>query len=199
MTVELQGLAPMTWTHGEGQYHWESDVLALTSDAGVDWTNDAAGGTPSHTSTSLSFELDGPFQLSARVSVDAPRTTFDAAVLTLWVNEDCWAKLCFEYSPQGEEMVVSVVTDRFSDDANGPVILDGSVWLRVSSLPEGAYAFHYSKDGTAWSFVRQFRLNTSTRPRIGFMSQAPMGPPATSRFFDISLVREQLADVRDGS
>jgi len=199
MTVELPGLPPLTWTHSEGQYRREGDVLVLTSDAEVDWTNDATGAPPSHTSTSLAFDIDEPFQLSARVSVDAPRTTFDAAVLTLWVDKACWAKLCFENSPQGEEMVVSVVTDRFSDDANGPVILDGSVWLRVSSLPAGAYAFHYSTDGAVWHFVRQFRLNASTRPRIGFMSQAPMGPPATARFRDIALVREQLADVRDGS
>jgi len=146
MTVELPGLPPLTWTHSEGQYRREGDVLVLTSDAEVDWTNDATGAPPSHTSTSLAFDIDEPFQLSARVSVDAPRTTFDAAVLTLWVDKACWAKLCFENSPQGEEMVVSVVTDRFSDDANGPVILDGSVWLRVSSLPAGAYAFHYSTD-----------------------------------------------------
>lgn len=199
MTVELPGLPPLTWTHSEGQHHREGDELTLTSDAEVDWTNDATGAEPSHTSTSLAFDIDEPFQLSAHVSVDAPRTTFDAAVLTLWVDEDCWAKLCLEYSPQGEEMVVSVVTDHFSDDANGPVIVDGSVWLRVSSLAAGAYAFHYSKDGAAWHFVRQFRLNTQERPRIGFMSQAPMGPAATARFQDISLVREQLADVRDGS
>ncbi|MDR6200297.1 regulation of enolase protein 1 (concanavalin A-like superfamily) [Microbacterium sp. SORGH_AS428] len=199
MTIELPGLPPLTWTHGEGRHHGEGDALVLTSDAEVDWSNDATGAPASHTSTSLSFEIDEPFQLSALVSVDSPRTTFDAAALTLWVDEDCWAKLCFEYSPHGEEMVVSVVTDRFSDDANGPVVLEGSVWLRVSSLPAGAYAFHYSVNGTTWHFVRQFRLSTSTSPRVGFMSQAPMGPAATSRFSQISLVREQLADVRDGS
>lgn len=198
MTVELPGLPPLTWTHSEGRHHREGDVLVLTSDAEVDWTNDATGAPASHTSTSLSFDIDEPFQLSARVSVDAPRTTFDAAVLTLWVDESCWAKLCFEYSPQGEEMVVSVVTDRYSDDANGPVSLEGSVWLRVSSLAGGAYAFHYSTDGVFWRFVRQFRLNTSARPRVGLMSQAPMGPAAAARFSQISLVREQLADVRDG-
>ncbi|MDQ1205592.1 DUF1349 domain-containing protein [Microbacterium sp. SORGH_AS_0862] len=78
------------------------------------------------------------------------------------------------------------------------MILEGSVWLRVSSLVGGAFAFHYSTDGVFWRFVRQFRLDTSARPQVGFMSQAPMGPAATSRFSQISLVREQLADVRDG-
>ena len=41
--------------------------------------------------------------------VDAPRTTFDAAVLTLWADSDHWAKVCFERSPRGEDMVVTVV------------------------------------------------------------------------------------------
>ncbi|RAZ32705.1 DUF1349 domain-containing protein [Microbacterium sp. SMR1] len=200
MTIELPSLPGLSWTHHEGQHRQDGDTLVLISDDNVDWTNDAAGAPAYHTSTSLSFDTDGPFQLSARVSVDAPRTTFDAAALTLWVDENCWAKLCFEYSPQGEEMVVSVVTDRYSDDSNGPVILDGSAWLRISTLPGAhAYAFHYSLDGTTWNFVRQFRLNTSTRPRVGLMSQAPMGPAAAARFSEITFRQTQIADVRDGS
>lgn len=200
MTIELPGLPALSWTHHEDKHEHDGKTLVLTSKDNVDWTNDAAGAPAYHTSTSLSFDNDGPFQLSARVSVDAPRTTFDAAALTLWVDEDCWAKLCFEYSPQGEEMVVSVVTDRYSDDSNGPVVTDGSVWLRISTLPgDYAYAFHYSLDGAKWNFVRQFRLNTSARPQIGLMSQAPMGPAATARFSEITLLQNQIADVRDGS
>ena len=40
------------------------------------------------------------FRLSARVTVDF-RATFDAGVLLLWLDEAHWAKLCFEYTPDG--------------------------------------------------------------------------------------------------
>ena len=51
---------------------------------------------------------DGDFQLSARVTAGFA-STFDAGVLLLWLDERHWAKLCFEFSPDGEPMIVSVV------------------------------------------------------------------------------------------
>lgn len=198
MSTDVPGLPGAEWTHGEGHLRVEGADVILVADAGVDWTNDAAGATPYQTSTSLSVVPPHPFQFSALVSVDGPRTTFDAAALTLWSDADHWAKLCFECSPQGEEMVVSVVTDTYSDDANGPIITAGEVWLRVASIGE-AYAYHYSLDGETWHFVRQFRLDAPNRLRVGIMSQAPTGETAVARFSRIRLVAEQLSDVRDGS
>jgi len=81
--------------------------------------------------------VEGGFQLSARVRCTFAGT-FDARALLLWADERCWAKLAFEISPQGEPMVVSVVTDRLSDDANAFVVQDGGVWLRVSRLARAA-------------------------------------------------------------
>ena len=59
--------------------------------------------------------------------------TYDAGVLTLRRRDDLWAKLCFERSPQGEPMVVSVVTRGVSDDCNSFVVDGRSVWLRRNS------------------------------------------------------------------
>jgi len=193
----VAGLPELDWTHGPGDFALDADTIVLTAAAGVDWTNDATGAPPFHTSTSLSFVPPHPFQLSARVSVPGARSTFDAAALTLWADEDHWAKLCFEYSPHGEAMVVSVVTDGYSDDANGPVVTGDDVWLRVSSVGD-AYAYHYSLDGARWHFVRQFRLDAPAPLRLGFMSQAPMGETAVSRFAEVRLVADALPDVRDG-
>ncbi len=198
MTMTLPGLPELEWTHGTGTFALDGDTLVLTAAPGVDWTNDATGAAPLHTATSLGFTPPHPFQLSARVSVPGARSTFDAAVLTPWADDEHWAKLCFEYSPHGEAMVVSVVTDGSSDDANGPVVTGEDVWLRVSSVGD-AYAYHYSRDGIRWHFVRQFRLDAPAPLRLGFMSQAPMGETAVSRFADVRLVAEALTDVRDGS
>ena len=50
----------------------------------------------------------GDFQFTAQVGVDFA-SAFDAGVLLLWLNERYWAKLCFEYSPGEEPIIVSVV------------------------------------------------------------------------------------------
>ncbi len=74
--------------------------------------------------TLLGVPPDGDFQLSARVSVEFA-STYDAGVLLLWIDDRHWGKLCFEFSPDGEPMIVSVVTRGVSDDANAFVV-DGA-------------------------------------------------------------------------
>jgi uncharacterized protein len=76
---------------------------------------------------------EGDFQLSARVTVGFA-STFDAGVLLLWLDERRWGKLCFEFSPAGVPMVVSVVCRGVCDDANAFAVRGRSVWLRVSRV-----------------------------------------------------------------
>jgi regulation of enolase protein 1 (concanavalin A-like superfamily) len=140
----------------------------------------------------------GDFQLSARVTVDFA-ATYDAGVLLLWVDQRCWGKLCFEFSPDREPMVVSVVTRGVSDDANAFVVPDRSVWLRVSRI-DRTYAYHASTDGQLWRMIRFFSLGEVTgRDRIGFEAQSPTGDGCAVRFDEIRFVPERLADLRDGS
>lgn len=199
MTIAIEGIPPLDWTHGAGRAEAVPTGFALTAEAGTDWFIDPAGdgGGAARAATSLSFDPgEEDFQLVARVGVDSPRTTFDAAVITLWAGESHWAKLCFEQSPQGQAMVVSVVTNEYSDDANGPVIDESAVWLRVSRMGT-AFAFHYSMDGNRWHFVRLFRLHTPAPVVVGFMAQAPFGELARATFEDVSFERRTLEDVRD--
>ena len=140
----------------------------------------------------------GDFQLRARVTVGFT-ARFDAGVLLLWLDETHWAKLCFELSPAGEPMVVSVVTLGVSDDANSFVVPDRTVWLRVSRIGR-VYAYHASTDGVAWSLVRVFSLgDLGAEHRVGLEVQSPTGEGCTVRFADVAFVEERLADLRDGS
>ncbi len=136
------------------------------------------------------------FQLSALVEVDFT-STYDAGVLLLWGNDDVWAKLCFELSPQRKPMVVSVVTKGRSDDANAFTVDGPSVWLRVSAR-HGAYAFHASTDGDWWHLVRHFALD-SVSASVGFEVQSPLGEGCRATFVDIRYQRSTLEDLRDGS
>lgn len=196
----LHGLPPLHWTGADGEASVDdaSGALTLRAARGVDWTNDSAGGPWQHAATALAFPApEGDFVLSARVRVLGARSTFDAGALALWSGADRWAKLCNENSPQGEPMVVSVVTNGFSDDANGPLIPGDGVFLRIARVGV-AYAFHFSVDGASWHFVRLFRLDADPSSiSLGFLAQAPMGDDATAVFDGIDFARRSLPDLRD--
>jgi regulation of enolase protein 1 (concanavalin A-like superfamily) len=119
---------------------------------------------------------DGDFQLSARATVELA-STFDAAVLLVWIDEQTFAKLCFELSPQGTPMIVTVVTRGLSDDADAFTVDGDAVWLRVGR--RGAtLAFHASTDGRRWDMVRYFALPTDAERTWGSPSSAPPGSAA---------------------
>jgi uncharacterized protein len=141
---------------------------------------------------------EGDFQLSARVTVGFA-AAFDAGVLLIWLDERHWGKLCFEFSPAGEPMVVSVVCRGVSDDANAFVVPGRSVWLRVSRI-DRVYAYHASLDGKTWQMIRVFTLDDETSgDRIGFEGQSPTGDGCSVTFDEIRFLPERLADLRDGS
>ncbi|WP_085368055.1 DUF1349 domain-containing protein [Leifsonia sp. NCR5] len=199
MSFVVESLPPLTWSNGTGTAEQAGPgQLTLTAAAGTDWTNSALGGPQQHAATSLGFVPTEDFTLSARVSVQHPRSTFDAGVLAIWGDKDHWAKLCFEYSPQGEAMVVSVVTNGFSDDCNSTVVTADHVYLRVVKTGAG-WAFHSSADGVTWDFVRVFRLDWDGDVNVGFMAQAPLGDTCVARFDTIRYANTVPGNLRDGS
>jgi hypothetical protein len=137
------------------------------------------------------------FLLSAKVTVEFTYT-YDAGVLFLYLNHDTWAKLCFEYSPQNEAMVVSVVTRGRSDDCNSAVIGSNTVYLRVYRQAN-AVAFHYSTDGKTWHFVRHFTLGDLANFRVGFAVQSPTGKGCTVLFSEINFKYATIPDLRSGA
>lgn len=191
----LEAVPPHDWTWIGGSA-LETVALPLT-DYFVDPVDDDAA-PPSPAATLLGVPPSGDFQLSARVAVDV-HAQFDAGVLLLWKDDRHWAKLCFERSPAGDPMVVSVVTRGTSDDANAFVVDGAEVRLRISRLGR-AYAFHASTDGSAWRMIRLFSLGDDVAEhRVGFEAQSPMGEGCRVDFDEIAFIAQRLADVRDGS
>ncbi|MEV4538969.1 DUF1349 domain-containing protein [Asanoa sp. NPDC049518] len=184
---------------------WHIDEAAgavtVTAQPRTDIFIDPAGGAAESTlnaTTLLGDVPDGDFQFSARVTVGFA-ATFDAGVLLLWVDERHWAKLCFEYSPAAEPMIVSVVCRGVADDANAFVVPGPSVWLRVSRI-DRVYAYHASIDGQAWQLIRAFALGDETSGhRIGLEGQSPIGEGCTATFEEVRFAGERLADLRDAS
>jgi len=195
--VDLFGVPGAPRSDGDGDWAHEPDRLTGTAGPETDLFLDPASAYVKLSAVRLTVPApEGDFQLSARVSVDFDGT-YDAGALLLWADETTWAKLCLEFSPQREPMVVSVVTRGHSDDANNVIVDGDATWLRVSRR-DGAYAYHASTDGRRWNLVRHFSLGEGLGDlRLGFAVQAPMGQGCTATFTEITFTPQRLAELRD--
>lgn len=179
---------------------WSNEAdgeLRITAGEKTDWFFHPAGTSKTDNAPAALFAAtDENFTLSAQVTVEF-ESTFDAGVLQVRVAEDVWGKLCFEYSPQGQPMVVSVVTRGVSDDCNSVPIESYNVYLRVARIGP-TFAFHYSLDGVYWQFVRYFSLGEVKGLRAGFAAQSPTGNGCAARFSEIVYQVKTLGDLRGG-
>jgi regulation of enolase protein 1 (concanavalin A-like superfamily) len=182
---------PVDWSYAPAK------GLSISAGAQTDWFFDPAGTlVKDNAPVALWTPPDANFLLSAKVAVGFG-SAFDAGTLQIRAKEDLWAKLCFEYSPQGQPMIVSVVTRGVSDDCNSAVIDGNEVYLRVARTPQ-TLAFHYSYDGRVWHFVRYFSLGRLDTVRAGFSAQAPTGEGCTAVFSEINYRAGALKDNRSG-
>jgi regulation of enolase protein 1 (concanavalin A-like superfamily) len=197
-TVVLPSIpAPLHWDVPPASWSIGDDgALAIAAGPRTDMFVNPDGTDVVLNAPRLVFTPQGDFMLRARVAVDFA-ATYDAGVLLLYSSERSWAKLCFEYSPQRQPMIVSVVTQGFSDDANAYVVQGNQAFLRIARLGR-AFAFHASADGASWQMIRHFTLEPSIQLAAGFVAQSPTGAGCTATFADIAYAPERLADLRSG-
>jgi regulation of enolase protein 1 (concanavalin A-like superfamily) len=190
--------APMTWKNQPSESTSAAgQQISITAGAESDWFISPAGGlVKSNAPIALFVPPDHAFCLRARVTVEFA-ATYDAGTLLVYAHDALWAKLCFEYSPQQQPMIVSVVTRGVSDDCNSVYVEGNSVYLRVYRQGE-VLAFHYSLDGHYWHFVRHFSLGDSGHLRIGFSTQSPTGQGCSASFSEIRYTPGTLSDLRNG-
>ena len=187
----------LAWKNQPAESRRDTQQLSITTGAQTDWFRDPAGTQVKDDAPIALFEPpDSTFRLQARVTVEFA-ATYDAGTLFVYAHEALWAKLCFEYSPQGQPMVVSVVTRAVSDDCNSVSIGDSSVYLRIYRQ-SAALAFHYSLDGQYWHFVRHFSLGSLEQARVGFSAQSPTGQGCRAVFSEIRYAPGALSDLRNG-
>jgi regulation of enolase protein 1 (concanavalin A-like superfamily) len=189
---------PLRWETPPASWNIvDQAALTITAGARTDLFVDPQGTAETLNAPRLLADVTGDFLLSARVTVGFA-ATYDAGVLLLYVGEREWGKLCFEYSPQRQPMVVSVITHGLSDDCNSFVVEGDQVWLRIARLGR-AFAFHASTDGTFWHFVRHFALDAAETIAAGFAAQSPTGEACTATFDAIRYAPERLPDLRNGA
>lgn len=185
----------LTWHLEPQDWNITDNVLTATTGAKTDLFVDPLSSNKSLNAPMMMFENNQDFIFSARVTVDF-MGTFDAGVLVVYQHATSWAKLCFEYSPNQDPMVVSVVTKGTSDDCNSVFIEGRSVYLRVSRIDTG-FAFHFSNDAKLWHMIRAFALEPGAA-QVGFLVQAPMGESCRATFSEIGFEHKTLGDIRSG-
>ena len=197
-SLVLPDLPPLDWEHRVSDASVSDGALRLAAPARTDWVSDASTGDRFLSAPAVGFTAPGVYTLSARVRPEFAGT-FDAGVLMIYQDETTWAKLCFEFSPQRQPMVVSVVTRELSDDCNSVPVSQDWVELRIARSGQ-TFAFHYSLDGHYWHFVRLFALGQAGAIlRTGFLAQSPMGEGSNTVFSHVRYTERPLTGYRDGS
>jgi uncharacterized protein len=182
---------PLSWDAGDGKQ------LTIVAGATTDLFTDPAGDARNDNAPGAFFAPpDETFRVSARVAVDFA-SIYDAGTLTVYGSDDRWAKLCFEFSPQRQPMIVSVVTRSVSDDCNSVPLDRTDIYLRIVQQPP-IFAFHYSTDGQFWHLVRYFSLGDLPQVRIGFAAQSPTGQQCKVTFSEITYRPNVPANLRNG-
>jgi uncharacterized protein len=195
MSIQFSNLPALAWLLEPASFQATAKTLTITAPAKTDWFIDPNGAAHYDTATALLFDAANDFMLSAKVTVDF-KSTYDAGVLTFYQHPKSWAKLCFERSPQGSPMIVSVVTKGTSDDCNSVAMTENSVYLRMAKIGKTC-AFHFSSNGDYWHMVRYFGLE-DTPLKAGFLAQSPTGNGCKVKFSEIKFEQKTLKDIRSG-
>jgi uncharacterized protein len=195
MSIQFSNLPALAWLLEPASFQTTAKTFTISAQAKTDWFVDPNGAAHHDNAPALLFDADKDFILSSKVTVDF-KSTYDAGVLTFYQHPKSWAKLCFERSPQGSPMIVSVVTKGSSDDCNSVAMTENSMYLRISKLGKSC-AFHFSSNGDFWHMVRYFALE-DTPVKAGFLAQSPTGKGCKVKFSDVKFDYKTLKDIRSG-
>lgn len=122
---------------------------------------------------------------------------YDGGGIMVYENEKSWIKLCYENTDLGCPAIVSVVTNKVSDDANGVEINLEQLHLQI--VRKGEYfCLFYSKDGDNWRMVRYFKIKMPKTVRVGLEAQSPLGEGTTIIFNSFIIEEKTVNNLRKG-
>jgi regulation of enolase protein 1 (concanavalin A-like superfamily) len=185
-TPELPALpGALTWKNAPLSWHYDPRAgLQIAAGPKTDWFVDPFDGTLARNAPILLFTPGRDYVLTSRVTARFS-TKWDAGALMLMGDDHHWAKLSYEYSPDGKPTLVTVVTRGLSDDSNSVSVPGDSVYLRITRSDK-TYVFYFSTDGQHWQNLRTFSLDTDLTMQVGFEAQSPAGKGASATFTSIS-------------
>ncbi|MBN2069028.1 MAG: DUF1349 domain-containing protein [Opitutales bacterium] len=187
--IHVEGIpTPLQWIIEPVAFEQTGATLAITAGPQTNMFYAPHGNFRVSNMPKLLFRPSNDFTLQAKAHAKH-KSKWEAAMLVVYIDEDYWAKLCFENQEPGIQRMVSVVTNQISDDAYSDIVNGSDVYMRVTKKGQ-EIQFSYSNDGENWVGIRYFRLNSDKPLSVGFSSQSPIGQGLTSFFSDIKYTED---------
>ncbi|MBW7457592.1 DUF1349 domain-containing protein [Paenibacillus sepulcri] len=191
-----QSAASFHWINKPESWGFDGDgKLTIIAPPLADFFRDPKGGNARESAPYLYTVLKGDFTVSTRVEVDMIED-FDSACIMFMVDDQNWAKLCFEY-PNKIPTMVSVVTKGTSDDCNSETVSVKKPYLRATRFGN-CFAFSYSTDGNYWTLVRYFYMDAPAEIKVGVAAQSPAGNGCRTAFDYFEYSPVPVTNLRSG-
>jgi uncharacterized protein len=197
LTVGTLAARSLAWDHAP--LKWEplpEGGIRVHVPGKTDYFQDPAGAIQKDDAPYLWLPFEGDFVAQAHVRPNWA-TVWDAAVVMVRHDETHWAKICYESTDIGTTAAVSVVTNGFSDDANGADLTAEHIWLQICRVGS-TFGLHYALDGSSWKMVRVFRLELPSRVKVGLVAQCPAGSGVGIDLLSFSVESRTVKDLRAG-
>ncbi|MCM3784534.1 DUF1349 domain-containing protein [Neobacillus mesonae] len=176
----------LTWLHEPNEWQFTTnDELVIETPPKVDFFKDPGGKHVAHSAPFLHVNVDSTFELITQVEVDM-RHMYDSGCLMVMVDENNWAKLCFESNGQYPTIVSVVTQNGFSDDCNSERVYVEQPYLKITKIGS-VVSFYYSSDGEEWKLIRYFRMEEKSSIIAGVVAQSPAGHGCQVTFKHLNL------------
>jgi len=179
----------------------DGDKITITAPATTDFFNNPVpeNGTfkaPQKNAPFFYTDIEGDFVIRVKVKPNF-ESIYDAACIMVIQDENLWIKAAYEKSDFDTTAVVSVITNKVSDDANGCNLTTDSTWLQVARVGCN-FAIHYSQDGEKFDMVRLCMLPMENTVKVGIEAQCPTGQGGLREFSHLSVEKRSIKDLRTG-
>ena len=192
-----EDLAGFKWMNKPKTFSVKNGTLKVVAEKGTDFFNNPEDNTITSTAPLLFREIKGDFVAKTLVRPDFS-SLWNAVALMVHIDNANWIKFAFENSDATGNSIVSVVTKKVSDDANGVILNDQNrVWLKLIRK-NNIYAMHWSINGTDYKMARLSAMPKVDLVKIGIEFQSPVGESANHEIEYFELAETTVKDLRKG-
>jgi len=175
-----------------------NDRLDMISGRETDYFNAPDGKSQKATAPILLTKVDNnkPFTFIAKLTPQF-NEMYDAGALYIYWDDSLWQKFAFEMDEIKNTRIVTVRTNQTSDDNNHSIIIQESVYLKISSDGK-QIGLYYSLDKEIWNLARLYKNDYPADLYVGISTQSPIGEGNQTTFEDLSLKQISVKDFRMG-
>jgi regulation of enolase protein 1 (concanavalin A-like superfamily) len=190
-------LGDFEWMNKPDSFTIENGTLAVAAPKGSDFFNNPEDQSITATAPLLFKEMKGNFIAKALVQPDFSGL-WNAVSLMVYIDEMNWIKFAFENSDATGKSIVTVVTKKVSDDANGVILSEqDQVWLKLIRK-DNIYSMLWSLDGKEFKMARLTSMPPAESVKIGIEAQSPVGESVIHRIHYFGLEEVTVEDLRKG-